>query len=170
MRNILPLQHADYIDSSQIGRFEAIFPNDVPEDRGKPDGKMLIVTDAKYVKLSCEREQAILKVSKRNVSNAIYVAKSVLQVPDNTSILFTSTTQTAYFKYRIKNDLSLALTTYGMLLAVVGLSIEACLGIGKAYQIFYFPPVTIGALTAISFVLKFVGIPLLFYKSLLDAK
>ena len=159
MGSNLILRHRGNVANTQIGRFEAVFPNDIPD----------LPT---FVRVGSENEYGIFKVSKRNVQDAIFVAEGSLKaIADNTQVEYRSCGFIRFNWYKIRKDRAQMIAFVALVLAIIGTVIDGSFAIGKSGVVwFHFTENEIAGWIATALWLKIIGLLIVFVKSLLDGK
>jgi hypothetical protein len=159
MANGLILRHKSYVDNSQIGRFEAVFPKTIQDL-------------PKFIKLIAADKSAVLKVSKRNVQGAIFVSESTLKgIQDDSPVEYVNSSFLKFNWYKLHHDNAQLIAFICLLLAIIGTAIEGSFAIGKSGNVLI--PLNENEITfylSLSLWLKIIGLLGVFIKSLLDAK
>ena len=136
----------------KVGKFEARFPeNSAPT----PLPEYIALTDGKRT--------AVLRSSTRRgaAGDIIYVASSS-PFSNDKPVSFTASKKNKYLWYVLFHDFDSLLGLFGLLIALVGVCIDASLAAGKYYPVLTFSGATLAGVAILSNFLKAPGLVIAF--------
>src|SRR5262249_34794198 len=146
------------------GRFDAFVPD------ADMNGKTVSKYDfPKYIMI----EGAVFKVNRNGGNNSIFVFTSELSDSDKQNprkIKYVPTTKRKYFWYKLRQDKSQKIAFNGFMLALAGALIDTSFAVGKVHA---FITISLDAsilLLVFAFILKVLGLWLVFKKGFWDSK
>jgi len=126
-----------------------------------------------YVLISTGKSNAHLKLKRRMTGSGcvIFVNPKTKGTIDGESIKIIECDKLTYQIYLIRNDKAQQLAFFGLLIASIGLIIDAAFDLGKIFTLFpYYGGKFVFVMKLISWVLKIWGLYLVFKKGLIGSK
>jgi hypothetical protein len=161
------LKHASEALGEVTGPFVAII------SRADKNGRL---NDAfpKYIRISANGKKAIFQTKcVAQGKNYIYINTKALPGTDQEDdVAFDEVKQGAYLLFRQRQDPSMRLAFLGLVLGIIGILIDGSFLIGKipSLVLFHLSDVQTGLLTVASMALKVVGLGLVYWKGIKEAK
>jgi hypothetical protein len=151
----------------EVKRSDAAFPMlTVAEEE-------LVVTE--YVELlwagrrDCFRTDRRTRAKGRDKIGVSSSAFGGAKLPSDATATWVPATSWRWHRARLRSDRALRIAAFGLLLASVGVGIDAALAIGKVKPLIPFSDPWLMTFTALKFVLQAVGLVLAFWKGVLDS-
>lgn len=154
-------------DADKIGRFDAFFP--------KEDFNGIDVAEEdipKYIKIVIGGKTHYLKRTlKSSRKSNIYVNPSTYSGDALKSIAIEKSSEIYFLIYKVRNDINQKISTWGLVIALIGLLIDGSFAIGKAgYVKFVLTNREIFVWMVAALILKAVGLALIYFKGLKESK
>lgn len=161
------LKHASEALGEITGPFVAVI------SRADKNGR-LNDTFPKYIQISANGAKATFKTKcVAQGRNYIYINPKVLPGTDTEDdVVFYEVKEIAYLFFRQRHDSSIRLAFLGLGLGIIGILIDGSFLIGKipSLVVFHLSDVQTGLLTGASMALKIIGLGLVYWKGLKEAK
>jgi hypothetical protein len=152
------------LNGKQIGRYDAFFPEADMNDQlvSKYDIPEYVIIENAVFKTSFNGGNGSVFVSSKELS------ESTKQNPRK--IQPVGTTKKKYFWYKLGQDKSQKIAFRGFMLAIVGALIDTSFAIGKIHAFFTISYQASMALLIVAFILKILGLWLVFKKGFWESK
>ena len=152
------------LNGEKIGRFDAYFP-----DTDKDGNAVDETTIPPYVKMN----HLVFKTKHNGGNYSIFIAPGNMDpIPKNTPepVSFVEASGKDFFFFKIKKDKAQRWMLTGLILALIGVAIDAAFAIGKIHVFIPCSESVMILLQVISLVLKISGLLLAFFKGFWESK
>ena len=152
------------LNNKVIGKFDAFIPD--TDMSGATIAKAEI---PKFINI----EGAIFKTVSNGGNQSVFIASGTLAdspKQNPRTITYTAATETQFFWYRINHDKSQQWAFIGLVLALIGTTIDAAYAAGKSHAYIKLPYQINVTISGLSFALKVIGLGLAFKKGVWDAR
>ena len=152
------------LNGEKIGRFDAYFPDTDKE------GNMIDKTGIpKYVKMN----GFVFKTKSNGGNHSIFIAPGNMDpIPKNTPepVSYVESSGKEFFFFKIKKDKAQRWMLTGLIIASVGVAIDAAFAIGKIHVYIPCSELFMEILVVISMILKISGLLVAFFKGFWESK
>ncbi len=159
------LQHRTDLKGQAVKKFEAHFSSTVNGEK-IPDKDI-----TGFFRVSCGPYSACVKGKPYNGNDVIFVNPAVIDVAENAAVTSVERISSGeYVRNKIKEDTNEKMAFYGFLIALSGLGVDLIIGFTKIENHFAWLKENILYITILSFILKAIGLFLVYIKGIREWK